>query len=166
MDFHRLPISTSRKTRDSGEISPPQLPAFAVMAGVSVHGRIPLRPDSAASFPNNLIAGYLSINPVNLSNFIEFFGNSLSPDEASGSAIVHALPPVPAAADAGKCVRWPRGNRSRTTPRAETASRANLSGYFRPPPLPQRQMRANAPTLDAGGTERSPPRPAALATSP
>ena len=54
-------------------------PAFAVIAGAAGHGRIPLRCETAASFPKKKIFIYLSNNPVNLSIFIEFFRNSLIP---------------------------------------------------------------------------------------
>ena len=53
----------------------PQFRAFSVIAGVSFHGRIPLRRDTASSFLKNLIFRNLQKNPVNLSIFIEFFGN-------------------------------------------------------------------------------------------
>ena len=59
------------------------LRAFAVMAGVAVRGRIPLRPDSAASFPKQKIYRFLSKNPVNLSNFIEIYGNSIFSNETA-----------------------------------------------------------------------------------
>ena len=54
----------------------PHLRAFAVIAGVADHGRILLRCADAASYPKKKFFIYLSKNPVNLSNFIEFFGNS------------------------------------------------------------------------------------------
>ena len=88
------------------------------------------------------ICSYLPINPVNLSIFIEFFRyktRAMSeglriPDNPIGSPIIPALTPAPAAADADKCTSRPRGYRNRTPHRIETALRANLSGYFRPPP--------------------------------
>ena len=61
-----------------GRISPcksPQIRAIAVTAGLKGYGRIPLRPDSAASFPRKKIAVYLPKNTVNLSKFIQLHGN-------------------------------------------------------------------------------------------
>ena len=79
------------------------LRAFAVIDGLKDHGRIPLRPDSAASYPVKKFVGNLSKNPVNLSIFIEFFGNSLSSSEATGSAIIPESPESARAGNAGKC---------------------------------------------------------------
>ena len=42
-------------------------------------------------------------NPVNLSNFIEFFGNSVSEGEATGSAMIPESPESARTANAGKC---------------------------------------------------------------
>ncbi len=82
------------------------------MASVAIRGRIPLRPDSAASFPEKKIVSYLSKNPVNLSVFIEFFGNSLSSSEATGFAMIPVFSSSPVPANAGKCGGRPRPGRA------------------------------------------------------
>ena len=71
--------------RRSRGAAPPQLPAFAVMAGSADRGRIPLRPRHGCAKTQDLIFIYLSKNPVNLSIFVEFFGNS---DRAESAASV------------------------------------------------------------------------------
>ena len=108
-----------------GGISPPQLPAFAVIAGAADRGRIPLRPDSAVesgrrsrfsrahlpafarvpapAIPRNF-AHFPSIIYGNLSNFIDIFRNSISASEAPGSAIIPESPEFARTAIAGKCV--------------------------------------------------------------
>ena len=90
----------------------PHLRAFAVTAGRKGYGSIPLRPDSAASFPEKKIVSYLSKNPVNLSVFIEFFRNSLSSSEAIGSAMIPVFSSSPVPANAGKCGGRPRPGRA------------------------------------------------------
>ncbi|MCE2454121.1 MAG: hypothetical protein J4F48_15205, partial [Nitrospinae bacterium] len=69
-DFRRVAQRAPARGRNS-----PHFRAFAVISRCAVHGSIPLRRISAASFPPNLIYGNLSNNPVNLSEFIVFFGN-------------------------------------------------------------------------------------------
>ena len=94
--------------------APPQLPAFAVMTGPADRGRIPLRPDSAASFPKNLIFIYLSKNPVNLSYFIEIYGNSVPPGNAVARAHSTACGRVGDARNCGQMRRSkPMGRRRR-----------------------------------------------------
>ena len=91
----------------------PHLRAFAVIAGVARRGSIPPRPDSAASYPPQTISGYLSKNPVNLSIFTEFFGNSISGGRSDRLRHHTAVPEAARAANAGKCGAGPGGRRSR-----------------------------------------------------
>ena len=63
-------------------------------------------PRISPHFPSK-IYGNLSKNPVNLSIFIEFFGNSVSAGEAVGSAIIPESPRVRAD---GKCGQMRRVN--------------------------------------------------------
>ena len=64
-----------------------------------------------AHFPSK-ISRNLRKNPVNLSIFIEFFGNSISASEAIGSAIIPQSPESARTANAGKYVRRLRRKRS------------------------------------------------------
>ena len=102
----------------------------------------------------------LSKNPVNLSEFIEFYGNSLSPGEATGSAMIPAFSSSPVPANAGKCGGRPRPGRSIPIDGGGTGllrdgeipPHANPSEYSRAPRLPPPQLRANAGVnSDRGG---------------
>ena len=70
--------------------------------------RIPRR-----HIPPLTICGYLSKNPVNLSIFTEFFGNSISGGRSDRLRHHTAVPEAARAANAGKCGAGPGGRRSR-----------------------------------------------------
>ena len=124
-------------------------PAFAVMARPSDRGRIPLRRDPSASNPRKKLSFNLSNNPVNLSNFIEIYGNSISPGEATGFAIIRARAPGSATAIAGKCGLVSNGMQRISPGRREGAMSA------------QPQMRGNAPRGETSlsGDKGNPPTP-------
>ena len=76
----------------------PRICRYRVRRG---HGRIPLRLDSAASFLKNLISSNFQKNPVNLSEFIVFFGNSGLSNAPGRFDILREFSLVPTTAIAG-----------------------------------------------------------------
>ncbi len=84
-------------------------------------------------FPRNLIFRNLRKNPVNLSIFIEFYGNSIFLNEATGSAIIPESPESARTATAGKC-----GSISNGMQRISSRCRKGAMSA-------QPQMRGNAP---------------------
>ncbi len=65
-------------------------------------------PCSAPRISHRKFAGYLSKNPVNLSDFIEIYGNSLDSGRADRLRHHTEIPSWASPANTGKCVRNPR----------------------------------------------------------
>ena len=126
-----------------GEFHPrkcPQIRAFAVIEWSAGRGRIPLRPDSAASYSRKKFTGKLSKNPVNLPKFIEFYGNSAPVRRAESRRHVDAAQTCAFTPNAGNCrVERDRGG---AVERVPSSGQRTLPPRSRstPNPPPQRSF--------------------------